>query len=117
MVEQQFQTGLTDLKNKILDYHTLAHQAASSPTYLAQLQEAHLATRLSFKKIEFLLEYLDHPSIKKELNGAPLPTVEKKVPEVRIIEPIGLQVLDEIVFGEAPLAVKEEIERLTELLV
>ena len=117
MVEQQFQTGLTDLKNKILDYHTLAHQAASSPTYLAQLQEAHLATRLSFKKIEFLLEYLDHPSIKKELYGAPLPTVEKKVPEVRIIEPIGLQVLDEIVFGEAPLAEKEEIERLTELLV
>lgn len=117
MVEQQFRSGLTELKAKISEYQTIANQPASSPTYLAQLQEAHLATRLSFKKIEFLLEYLDHPSIKKELNGAPLPSVEKKVPEVRIIEPIGLQVLDELVFGEDPLAEKEEIERLTELLV
>ncbi|MBX2876373.1 MAG: hypothetical protein KTR30_29915 [Saprospiraceae bacterium] len=113
MVEQQFQTGLTELKTQIAVYHQLAEQTATSPTYLKQLQQAHLETRLSFKKVEFLLEYLDHPSIKRQLNGAPLPSVEPKVAEINVLEPIGLQVLDELVFGEDPLAETEELVRLT----
>lgn len=116
IVEQQFQKGLLELQAKINTYHGTVLQLGDSPTYLDQLQKAHLETRLAYKKIEFLLEYLDHPSIKRQLNGAPLPTVEKKVPEVNVLEPIGLQVLDEIVFGEDPLAEKEEIERLTTAL-
>ncbi len=116
MVEQQFQTGLTALQIQIATYHQLAKQVAASPTYLPQLQEAHLETRLSFKRIEFLLEYLDHPSIKRQLNGAPLPSTEPKVSEINVLEPIGLQVLDEIVFAEDPLAHVEEIVRLTDLL-
>ncbi|MEL6831405.1 MAG: cytochrome c peroxidase [Bacteroidota bacterium] len=64
------------------------------------LQEVHLATRLAFKRGSFLMEYNDRYAIKKEINGAPLPAVEPAVPEVSIIEPSGLQVLDEIVFEE-----------------
>lgn len=113
LVEQQFQTGLLELKEKIDTYHQIVSQSSDSVTYLHQVQKAHLETRLTYKKIEFLLEYLDHPSIKRQLNGAPLPSVEKKVPEVKVLEPIGLQVLDELVFGEDPLAEQEEIKRLT----
>lgn len=116
MVEQQFQTGLTELKTQIAAYHQLAKQAAISPSYLEQLRQAHLDTRISFKRIEFLLEYLDHPSIKRQLNGAPLPSTEPKVSEINVLEPIGLQVLDEIVFGDDPSAQMEEIVRLTGLL-
>ena len=38
-----------------------------------------------------------------------MPTTEPKVPEVRIIEPIGLQVLDELLFGDSPEAEKGQI--------
>lgn len=116
-VEKQFQSGLDELKQEIERYHQLAKQTDTSATYIKELQRAHLNTRLSFKKIEFLLEYLDHPSVKKHLNGAPLPSVEPKVPEINILDPLGLQVLDEIVFGAAPAAEKEEIRALTAALV
>lgn len=116
-VEKQFQWGLDVLKQDIENYHQLAQKNDTSAAYVEQLQSVHLNTRLSFKKIEFLLEYLDHPSVKKHLNGAPLPSVEPKVPEVNILDPLGLQVLDELVFGEAPLETKEEIIALTASLV
>lgn len=70
---------------------------------LAQLQSTHLNTRLAFKSAAFLLEYNDSYSVKKSLNGPPLLSLEPYVPEVRVVAPKGLQVLDELVFENAPL--------------
>jgi cytochrome c peroxidase len=80
------------------------------------LQDAHLQARLSFKKIEYLLEYFDHEGTKRLLNGPPLPTVEPNVPEIRVLEPVGLQVLDELVFGDSPEAAMSEIIDLIDQL-
>jgi len=115
-VEQQFKNQLNLLEAAIANYEKEAVLFNADASNLKSLQESHLNTRLIFKKAEFLLEYNDRQSVKKYLNGPPLLSLEPKVPEIRIIEPIGLQVLDELVFGESPQEEKENILRLAKKL-
>lgn len=110
-IQKLFHDGLLDLKQSIEAYQSLVNNFESSEVSVAQLHQQHLATRESFKAVEFLLAYLDHESINRFLNGAPLPKTEPKVPEIRIIEPKGLQVLDELVFSEDPQASIAEITK------
>ncbi len=112
-VQQQFYTGLDGLTLAIDQYQRVAKSFAQKESSLEALQTAHLATRLAFKEVEYLLEYYDHGSVKRHLNGPPLPSVEPKVPEVIEIQPVGLQVLDEHVFGDDPTA---DIQDILELL-
>lgn len=95
-VNQQFKSNLAELEHAITIYQTQAEAGAEQFV----LQEAHLETRALFKRVEYLLEFIDPIAVKRYLNGAPLPKTEPKVPEVVIIEPSGLQVLDELVFAE-----------------
>jgi len=59
--------------------------------------ESYQDVRASFKEIEFLLAELDRQYYVKYLNGAPLPKLERKVPDLVVIEPKGLQVIDELI--------------------
>lgn len=111
-VKGQFAAGLQEAAAAFGRYQEQARHFAGREGNVAALQQAHLDARLAFKKIEFLLEYYDREAVKKYLNGPPLPTTEPKVPEVRVIEPIGLQVLDELVFGDTP---KEERQQIASL--
>lgn len=111
-----FHQGLSNLAENIKTYDQLAKDFTADETSIQQLQNAHLKTRLAFKNIEFLLEYYDRYSIKKYINGAPLLSVEPKVAEVVEVEPEGLQVLDELVFGEDIFGEKENIQQLTKKL-
>ena len=65
-----------------------------------RVREKHLATRRQFKYCEYLLEYLEPESVRRYLNGAPLPKTEPNVPEVVIVAPTGLQVLDELAYAD-----------------
>jgi len=56
--------------------------------------------RKHFKRAEFLLAYYDPDFYLKYLNAPPLPKLEKNAPDLRILKPKGLQVIDEILFGE-----------------
>lgn len=115
-VKGQFIAGLEETAAAIAHYREQAERFAGPGGNLPELQQAHLDARLSFKKIEFLLEYNDREAVKKYLNGPPLLTTEPKVPEVRIIEPVGLQVLDELVFGDNPEEEKTQIAALAKQL-
>jgi len=61
-----------------------------------QVQFSYNALRKSYKEIEFLLEYTDPNLVKENLNGAPLPRLEKSAPSLTILQPVGLQVIDEL---------------------
>ena len=56
------------------------------------------ATRLAYKKVEFVLDFLDPEFAVKYINGAPLPKVMPKVPELTVVPPTGLQTIDETAF-------------------
>lgn len=71
--------------------------------------------RTHFKKIEFLLFYLDPQSFNTDINGAPLPKIMKKVPDLSIIEPKGFQRLEEL-FAEEQLDQVEALELLEKLI-
>lgn len=113
-VDNQFSQGLNNFQLAIDKYDTVARKTEDNTIH--ELQQIHLATRLAFKQIEFLLEYYDNYAVKKSINGAPLLTVEPKVAEVRVLEPVGLQVLDELIFADEPLAELTKIQKLVRKL-
>ena len=116
MVNQQFKSQLDELDKTISGYQATATLFVNGKASVEALRKMHIQTRLAFKKAEFLIEYIDRQSVKKYLNGPPLLSLEPKVPEIRVIEPIGLQVLDELVFSEAPEEEKDAILDLTNKL-
>ena len=97
-VTQSFHDDLKTFSAAVRRYHDLAREGAAP----VKLQNQHRATRLAFKRCEYLMEYLEPATVRRHLNGAPLPTTEPKVPEAVVIEPVGLQVLDELVFDSEP---------------
>lgn len=71
--------------------------------------------RKSYKEIEFLIEFTDPTFVKENLNGAPLPRLEKSAPSLTVLEPVGLQVIDELMaefpdsVGRVALLVQAEL--------
>jgi cytochrome c peroxidase len=63
-------------------------------------QHTYFELRDAFKQIEFLLAQSDKEFYLRYYNGAPLPKLEKNVPDIRVIEPKGMQVLDELLAAE-----------------
>jgi cytochrome c peroxidase len=107
-----FHHNLDLLNLEILEYQIAANKLNEDPHTHSELKKTHYRTRMAFKRVEFLLEYFDHESVKYYLNGAPLLSLEPKVPEILIVEPVGLQVLDETVLSEDVLEAKEDIQIL-----
>lgn len=73
-------------------------------------------TRLAFKKCEYLIEILNPIVSKDYINGSPLPKLERESFGLNIIEPKGLQILDELIFSEAILLEQKHIVDLLEEL-
>ncbi|WP_187270895.1 cytochrome-c peroxidase [Neolewinella aurantiaca] len=91
---EDFHSDLSELENRLTTY---AQLAANDHTPVNDLREIHTSCREQFKRTEFLLEYIEPATVRLHLNGAPLPKTEPSVPEVVVIEPGGLQTLDEMV--------------------
>ena len=92
-----FAAHLTDLQRTARDYAVAAAtlDARAPDRARADLLTAHHAARRALKRAEWLAAHLDEQAYRRHLNGAPLPTVEPKVAEVRVVEPAGLQRLEE----------------------
>lgn len=115
-VAADFETGMRGLEAAAIHYAETARAFQQDSSRSESLQAAHIRTRMAFKSIEYLLEYNDREAVKKYLNGPPLLSIEPKVPEVKVLEPIGLQVLDELVFGEQPYLERAAILELCQSL-
>ncbi len=111
----RFHLQLDALITEIDGYQASCQSARQIDTSYQQLREAHYATRLAFKRVSFLLEFNDPFSIKKSLNGPPLPSLEPNVPMVNVLAPQGLQVLDELLHEEGPLPL-EDIDSFVNIL-
>jgi len=92
-INKQFKLDLEAFSHEIeLSISTLGRENIES----GEVQNAYQQLRSRFKKVSFLLEYLDKEAYDKTLNGAPLPKLEEKVADIFILEPKGLQVIDEL---------------------
>jgi len=111
-----FYADLESLHSAQKDYLRTAEAFAQGQASVTELKNSHLATRRAFKKAEYLIEYLDPEAVKLYLNGAPLPAVDRTQPGINILEPEGLQVLDELVFSDEAEAENETILALVDKL-
>lgn len=116
-ITEQFHKDLKQVSLAIADLKTVLQRLDGSTASELAAQEAVVATRLAYKKAEFLIAYLDGFAVKKSINGAPLPGVEPSAPKVEVIEPSGLQVLDEKAFSDDPTAEKAAMLSLCDQLM
>jgi cytochrome c peroxidase len=108
-VRSQWVNGLEQWEEALNAYNDAARQINSAENTQQAVKKAHIATRIAFKKIEFLIEYIDPYLSKKSFNGAPLPYVEPAIPDVIELAPHGLQVMDEIAFSDDLVAQKSTL--------
>ncbi len=74
-----------------------------------KLQAQFRKSKKAFKQIEYLVERLDAEFVKDYINGAPLPALERNSPSLSILEPEGLQRIEELVYAED---ITEDIDEL-----
>ena len=98
------------------DLHKQANHTKDSKG-IEELRALLLKTRNHYKSIEFLLAYAEPEFVKDWVNGAPLPHIERNsAASLVVLEPEGLQILDELIFGDEVLENIEEIREKAHVL-
>ncbi len=87
---------LAHFKQTLTQFNNLVFGLNQGKVQTKVVKLAYAELRQSYKQIEFLLEYTDPVLVKEHINGAPLPHLEKTAPSLLVIEPVGLQVIDEL---------------------
>ncbi len=81
------------------------------------IQTRFIEVRRAFKAWEYLGEHLDPMMTKDKVNGAPLPKIERNSFGMNIMEPRGIQVLDELIFSDNIDEKKDEIQQQLYMLI
>lgn len=109
-IATDYQVQLNTFLRTVVTYHAVADTAS-----LDTLRAVHLRTRLAYKKIEPLLAFYEPYYAEKHLNAAPLPWADVRAGKTMVVEPVGLQVLDELLFtSEEHPALKSQTAKLLE---
>lgn len=61
---------------------------------------AYSQLRLAYKEVEYLMYYADAEWVTNFINGAPLPHLEPKTSAIRVLEPEGMQRIEELVYED-----------------
>lgn len=105
-----------ELNRLVISLDGTAESFKAGKVTLDSLQKSLTATRLNYKKIEFYLAFHYPEYIKSHINGAPLLQIEKEGTRPKVVEPEGLQVLDELVFSGDAVNNKPQIAALAKKL-
>lgn len=93
----EYRTGLQNVETALFE---LKNAVEEQNFDLQKAQQAFLKVRAKYKHIEFLLEYFDNTATKDYVNGAPLPKIERNSGEMNVLQPHGLQVIDELLYTD-----------------
>ncbi len=104
------------LKNAVTNLEQVAEAFKFEKTNLESLQKALLTTRNDYKKLEFYLSFRYPEYTNKHFNGAPLLQIERENTKPSVLEPEGLQIIDELVFSEEAFSERTKIATLTTML-
>lgn len=113
--QEFYHDGLSNFSTECLNLKRISEQYVGGKKKHQDFSEQVESTRLAFKKIEVLAEYFDPQMISDKINGAPLPKIERKSPNLRIFPPKGLQRLDEIAADESEVQGEEFLKISKEL--
>tara|TARA_R110002050_G_scaffold119022_3_gene236755 strand:- start:22020 stop:23927 length:1908 start_codon:yes stop_codon:yes gene_type:complete len=113
-LQEAFRAKLSEFETQIASFKTRVGQQDFDQ---GDLQGEFLQLRLSFKELEPFLSYLSPQDFNDYLNGAPLPKVERNAPRLVVIEPKGLQIMEEQIFASADEFDIQAIRKLTKELL
>ncbi len=101
---ETFLLGLSDLQSSI-------NKLSSAPSSQKNCRNQFISLRNEYKKLEILLRYFDPQGVKDFINGAPLPSIERKVADLNVLEPSGLQVIEELLYAANPVSNKHALNQ------
>lgn len=113
-IKKYYVEGLNEYQARLQEFN---RQLASKEANSGDWQTSFRSVRRAYKRIEFLLAYLDEESNRDFLNGPPLPWVNRVIAEVEVVEPMGMQIIEEHLYAEDAAANKAEIQRITTELI
>jgi cytochrome c peroxidase len=90
-----------EFENATVELETVATAFKFRKTEVDSVRASLCKTRLAYKKVECLLAYYFPEFIEEHINGAPVLHIERNDSRAIVKEPEGLQVLDELVAGDA----------------
>jgi cytochrome c peroxidase len=102
--------GLDTLEGRLARLDSAAGRLAADAEGLAAAQAALIEARLAYKRVEYALETFA-PTAARGLNGPPIPEVEEDEGDRPMREPEGLQVAEEHLWGDDPVADAEAVRR------
>ncbi|MDF1696914.1 MAG: cytochrome c peroxidase [Saprospiraceae bacterium] len=116
LIFTQYGHDFSDFQNEIQTL-TSTITAKNKKDWEFKVKEQLSRTRIAYKKIEFIFDYLEPNYAYLYINGGPLPKLHKEVSEVDIIPPNGLQRLDELIFSEELSTSYQEVSDKTKELL
>ena len=114
---ESIRTIITHLTHQAREKTTAFRDLAAVPgaaTSEGELNRAYEDMRLAYKAIEPLIEHVDPSMVSSQLNGAPLPKLDVKSQFVDVLEPHGLQVIDEMMGQPADTLISKRRELIEE---
>ena len=111
---QNYYSDLSKLTEQAKVFHQSATELDASNKQKENIKKQFRASKVAFKKVEYLAEHLDGQFIKDYINGAPLPSLERNSPSLSVLEPEGLQRLEEVVYEDDLFSQKKILTDLTE---
>lgn len=109
--------GLDRFNRSVIALDRCAGEFQSGRTSVDSLRRSVLQTRQSFKEVEFFLAFHYPEFTAEHINGAPLLHIEREGTQPVVLEPEGLQVLDEKIFSETANEDKAVIAALAKKLL
>lgn len=101
-VETMRKRYISGMETYKLALQKLTSQASDTNTSVQTLRGTFRELRHAYKSLEFLLAYLDEDNARDFLNGAPLPSMNRYVPQIEVYEPRGMQPIEEVLYEEVP---------------
>ena len=113
---ERYHQGLQSFYEQTVKLKEAIDELDGSEAMVMALRDQFAATRFSFKRIEYILDYLQPQDVKDYLNGAPLLKTERSVPRVVVLEPKGMQVMEELIYADDIQQHKSHLRKLSKEL-
>lgn len=113
-ISAQYQDQIKLFSTAVSHFKKAAEAFAQGEINQKALIESFRTMRQRFKSVEFMLDYLQPQDVKDHLNGAPLPKTERNAPRLIVLEPKGMQAIEELVYAD--LVPPKELQKLSKEL-
>lgn len=116
LIKERQVMRLNDFITSLQKFRTVL-QSADTAKGIEELQVEFIKVRKAFKAWEYLGEYMDPQFVKDNVNGAPLPKLERNTFGIVVMQPKGMQQIDDLLFSNSLHDSKDELLAHTDKLI